>query len=101
MQVPQVHRTIRYTNDYPPFILPAGTRIELWREPLHEGMHPDDAFDDRGPDLATVIETVVHQNNCDYILGYVVARDDADVIEDCIKPIKSYHRIVGAYPQEH
>jgi len=71
-----------------------GDRVILYLEPLHEGMHPDDAFDDR-PREAVVLEVHtylppnVRYNIMDFtdeeileltiITAYTVHHEDEDV----------------------
>lgn len=95
MLAPTVHRSIRFTIDYPPLILAPGARVELFPDPSHEYPHADDEFT---PVVeATVISTDVHQNNCDFVWGYLVRADD----DDRVRLVKGFRRILGAYPQEH
>lgn len=77
MQVPRVHRTIRFTIDYPPLILAEGSRVALFPEATHEYPHADDEFAVSAE--ATVIATAVHPYNPEWVTSYAIRDDDGEV----------------------
>lgn len=89
-----IHRSVRFTNDYPVLALLPGARVELYPDYTLECPHPDDEF---APayDCGTVVETDVHTANPDFIWGYDIETDDGEM-----RYVKGVRRVLS-YPQEH
>lgn len=72
-----------------------GDRCRVHLEPLHEGPHPDDQYDDRDR-YRTIVEVHRHPNNPTWVQEFTV-RDDRGNVER----IPARHVAAYVYPEGH